>query len=201
MIILLIRHGESEADILNVHEGRANFHLTEKGNKQALAMSQFIKANYNITKLYSSPLNRAKETAKYLSDTFNLDVIYDDNLMEFNNGLLAGLSREEALIKYPIIPNLPIDKSIYGMESKLEFRNRAKLVLNKLKNENDDNDIVAVVTHGGMINQLYYELLKLPVINQTFFATSDTGIHIWKINDKDTYIICSNYSYHTKNII
>lgn len=30
MQILLIRHGESEADILNVHEGRADFELTKK---------------------------------------------------------------------------------------------------------------------------------------------------------------------------
>ena len=30
MQILLIRHGESEADILNVHEGRADFELTER---------------------------------------------------------------------------------------------------------------------------------------------------------------------------
>ena len=34
MQILLIRHGESEADILNVHEGRADFELTEKGREQ-----------------------------------------------------------------------------------------------------------------------------------------------------------------------
>ena len=38
MRILVIRHGESEADILNVHEGRADFNLTEKGNRQASAM-------------------------------------------------------------------------------------------------------------------------------------------------------------------
>ncbi|WP_241973191.1 histidine phosphatase family protein, partial [Bacillus cereus] len=34
MQILLIRHGESEADILNVHEGRADFELTKKGRQQ-----------------------------------------------------------------------------------------------------------------------------------------------------------------------
>ena len=34
MQILLIRHGESEADILNVHEGRADFELTEKGESR-----------------------------------------------------------------------------------------------------------------------------------------------------------------------
>ena len=32
MRILVVRHGESEADILNVHEGRADFDLTEKGH-------------------------------------------------------------------------------------------------------------------------------------------------------------------------
>ena len=32
MILLLIRHGESEADILNVHEGRADFELTPRGH-------------------------------------------------------------------------------------------------------------------------------------------------------------------------
>lgn len=35
MKLLIVRHGESEADILQVHEGRADFELTEKGHKQA----------------------------------------------------------------------------------------------------------------------------------------------------------------------
>ena len=34
MQILLIRHGESEADILHVHEGRADFELTDKGDNK-----------------------------------------------------------------------------------------------------------------------------------------------------------------------
>ncbi len=43
MQILLIRHGESEADILNVHEGRADFELTERGRKQVGSLSQKVK--------------------------------------------------------------------------------------------------------------------------------------------------------------
>jgi 2,3-bisphosphoglycerate-dependent phosphoglycerate mutase len=42
MEILLIRHGESEADILNVHEGRADFPSTELGQKQAMAMANRV---------------------------------------------------------------------------------------------------------------------------------------------------------------
>ena len=43
MKILLIRHGESEADILNVHEGRADFELTERGYQQAQKMAEYVK--------------------------------------------------------------------------------------------------------------------------------------------------------------
>ncbi|CAI8839471.1 hypothetical protein EMIT07CA2_20050 [Brevibacillus sp. IT-7CA2] len=39
MQILLIRHGQSEADILNVHEGKADFPLTEEGCEQARRMA------------------------------------------------------------------------------------------------------------------------------------------------------------------
>ncbi len=46
MQILLIRHGESEADILNVHEGRADFELTEKGRQQAQRLVQKVKADF-----------------------------------------------------------------------------------------------------------------------------------------------------------
>ena len=35
MKLLIIRHGESEGDILDVHEGRADFELTERGHSQA----------------------------------------------------------------------------------------------------------------------------------------------------------------------
>ena len=42
MRLLIIRHGESEADLLDVHEGRADFPLTERGHKQAKAMAEYI---------------------------------------------------------------------------------------------------------------------------------------------------------------
>ena len=49
MILLLIRHGESEADILHVHEGRAGFPLTARGHRQALSMAKAVSARYSVT--------------------------------------------------------------------------------------------------------------------------------------------------------
>lgn len=68
MTLLVIRHGESEADLLNVHEGRADFELTERGHAQAEAMAQFVSENYSVSKIYCSTLKRAYQTAIHLSD-------------------------------------------------------------------------------------------------------------------------------------
>ena len=77
MDLLIIRHGQSEADILKVIEGRANFNLTELGHKQAATMAEWINKNYSINKIYSSPLNRAKQTAEYISKITGIKVTFD----------------------------------------------------------------------------------------------------------------------------
>ncbi|NLC95785.1 MAG: histidine phosphatase family protein [Bacilli bacterium] len=194
MNILVIRHGQSEADILQVHEGRVDYPLTEKGHKQAQIMADFIKSNFKVNKIYSSTLTRAKQTAQYLADIFNLDIIYEEDLQEFNNGLLAGLTYEEAKIKYPKVDNLPIDKSVYGMESLLEFRNRAERVLNKILEETKDDETIVIISHGKMINQLYHVFLNLPVNQDIFFSTGDTGIHLWLKEKERRYVVFANYN-------
>lgn len=194
MNILVIRHGQSEADILQVHEGRVDYPLTEKGHKQAQIMADFIKNNFKVNKIYSSTLTRAKQTAQYLADIFNLDIIYEEDLQEFNNGLLAGLTYEEAKIKYPKVDNLPIDKSVYGMESLLEFRNRAERVLNKILEETKDDETIVIISHGKMINQLYHVFLNLPVNQDIFFSTGDTGIHLWLKEKERRYVVFANYN-------
>lgn len=156
MRLLIIRHGESEADILNVHEGRADFELTERGRKQAQAMAEFVKENYKVDKIYCSTLKRAYGTAEHLSWETGIELIPDDRLREFNNGLLAGLPFEEAT--------------------------------------------VAIVTHGGMILQLYRSFLRLPVDSNVVVATGDTGIHEWYLGEKENYILRANMTEHTKGI-
>ena len=96
MKLLLIRHGESEADLLDVHEGRADFSLTDRGRRQAQAMAAAVAERETVTKIYASTLTRAKETASFLSAATGIAVNFDEDLMEFNNGLLAGMSRKEA---------------------------------------------------------------------------------------------------------
>lgn len=197
MVLLIIRHGESEADLLDVHEGRADFELTAAGHRQAEKMSRWVKERYSVDKIYCSPLKRARQTAAYLAEQFELPLQIDDKLMEFNNGLIAGLSRQAAQEAYPYVENLPVHKAVYEQESKLEFRFRADYMLSKLLFENDPEETVAVISHGGMINQLYQSFIHAPLGCNVFCATGDTGIHAWRIDGDKRIILFSNSCQHT----
>lgn len=195
MKLLIIRHGESEADIFDVHEGRADFALTERGHCQAEAMSEYVCQNYQLAKIYHSTLRRAKQTAEHLALKTEVPLIPDENLMEFNNGLIAGLKHDVADEKYPKI-KVPLHLSVYEQESMLTFRYRAEYMLSKLISENDDEDTIAVVTHGGMINQLYCAFFKLPVETEFGFYTGDAGIHEWLISENARILVKANFMPH-----
>lgn len=200
MRILVIRHGESEADLLDVHEGRADFALTERGHRQAQAMARYVKENYDLSAIYCSPLKRAYQTAAHLSEAAGIPLTPDEKLMEFNNGLIAGLERRIAREKYPLIENLPLHASVYEQESKLDFRFRAEYMLSKVLSETGPDGTVAIVTHGGMVNQLYRAFLRLPVDSDICFAAGDTGIHEWMITNDRRIIVKSNMTAHTTGI-
>lgn len=200
MKLLLIRHGESEADILDVHEGRADFPLTERGHRQAQAMAAYVSANFELAKIYCSTLTRAKQTAAYLSQASGIELTPDDMLMEFNNGLVAGLDRETAERKYPCVKDLPIHAALYEQESVLEFRFRADYMLSKIVSENEADSTVAVVTHGGMITQIIRSILRLPPDCENYFWTGDTGIHIWHLNGNNHACERSNFLGHVQGI-
>lgn len=199
MRLLIIRHGESEADILNVHEGRADFELTERGHLQAEAMSEYVRQNYHVSKIYHSTLKRAAQTAGHLAVKTSAPLIPEERLMEFNNGLIAGLKYSAAEEKYPRV-SVPKHLSVYEQESLLEFRYRAEYMLSKLISENEGEVTIAAVTHGGMINQLYRAFFGLSAEADFAFRTGDAGIHEWIVNGNSRILVKANFVPHNINI-
>ncbi|OCA90558.1 phosphoglycerate mutase [Bacillus sp. FJAT-27225] len=178
MELLLIRHGQSEADLLGVHEGRADFPLTELGLEQAAKLADYVSSNLKPDIIVASPLKRALQTAAILQEAIGCKLHVDETLMEWNNGVLAGLPYEVAATRYPLPkegrpPYVPIE----GGESDLEFRFRAEAFLQKVIHEHADAERVAIVSHGGMISNLIQAYLKLPAVNEFIFPTGDTGFH------------------------
>lgn len=143
MQLLIIRHGQSEADLLNVHEGRADFALTPHGHRQAEQMAAWLSAHFAVSAIYCSPLTRARETAEHIAAHTGAPVTPEPLLMEFDNGLLAGVDYETAAVKYPPVPDLPAHACAYGQESALAFRARAEQALSRLLAETPPDQTVA----------------------------------------------------------
>lgn len=120
--------------------------------------------------------------------------------MEFNNGLLAGLSREEANEKYPEPEVRYPHTALYGMESMINFRSRAEAILSKIIAENNPYSTIAIVAHGGIINMLLRSFLELPLNSSIFFSTGDTGVHLLQINNFHRRLVYSNNTEHIKHI-
>ena len=199
MDLLVIRHGQSEADILGVIEGRADFSLTDLGHNQAATMAKWLGDHYSISKIYSSPLKRAKQTAEHISKIYGIEIQYDDDLMEWNNGLIAGLSPKEADERYPEPKKHPHTR-VYEQESIIDFRSRAETALSKIINESNSDATIAIVTHGGVINMLFRSFIESPINSEISIFTGDTGIHHWRIRENNKSIIFSGKEDHLNSL-
>lgn len=197
MEILLIRHGESEADILNVHEGRADFPLTEKGIEQATKMASFVSKHFPPDLILSSPLRRAKRTAETLQEKIGCELIEAPELAEYNNGVLAGMDRKEAAIKYPLPKGgRPIHIPIQDGESELEFRYRVEKMYHQIFHDYKGKERIAIVSHGGFISNFICAFLKLPIGAKVSFPTGDTGIHLLEVKGDERIVKFMNRLEH-----
>ena len=99
--LLLIRHGESEANRCAYFAGQLDAELMEKGVMQAEKSAEFVKENYKVNAIYSSDLQRAYRTAECFSDVLGLDIIKETGLREINGGDFQGKKHAELPVLYP----------------------------------------------------------------------------------------------------
>lgn len=99
--LLLVRHGESEANREGYFAGQIDAELMEKGEEQAYKSAEFVKEKYKVSAVYSSDLKRAYRTAECFAETLGLDIIKEEGLREINGGDFQGKQHSELPELYP----------------------------------------------------------------------------------------------------
>ena len=199
--ILLVRHGQTRADLEDRHEGWADYELTRLGEQQAALAAGWIADNFMPDTLYASPLRRTTETAGVIAKQCGLTAIYDDTLKEWNNGVLAGMLRSEALIQYPRpVGGRKLHERIPGGESAIDFRMRAEEFWSRLVGSAQDQQRICVVAHGGSITMLARCFLNLPVDESFWLACGDTGMHLWEYDPPRRVFKFSNFLGHLSGL-
>lgn len=156
MKIILIRHGQTKWNKEEVFRGKADIPLDETGIAQAEATGASL-AHINIAAVYSSPLARAKETARIIARPHGLGVQVVDGLSDIDCGAWEGLPVEEARSRYPEVfeawQEAPHTVTFPDGESLDDVAGRAAAALEGISASHAEGETVAVVSHR-VVNKL-----------------------------------------------
>ena len=194
MKLYLIRHGKDDE---RYRGGWSDLGLIEEGEKQASQLAYFLKENqqeYPISKIISSDLKRAVQTAKAIQKQLNVPMILSENWREINNGDLAGMLNSVASEKYPglFFNTLRMDECYPNGESPINFFNRIKDTFYELLKK-QTNDKVAIVTHSGVINIIYHIVKNVEWSNKNkSFPVKNVSLNVLEYENRKAAFIEEN---------
>jgi len=154
--MFVVRHAEHLTPTLG--------HLSRKGSLQASAVAATLKRKRSLAAVYTSP--KSVETAQTIAVELNLPVTIDKRLLPFDSGRLHGLSREQVLAKMPdvyekrFVQRLP-DYKVPDGESLNDRLERVRCFLRDIVSHHEGEQVV-IVTHGGIIDDLFRNAHSLP---------------------------------------
>ena len=164
MQILLIRHGENEYTRTGKLAGQLpGVHLNETGHKQAQALAARL-SQAPLKAIYSSPLDRAMETARPLADALKLEVRLCEGVREIDCGAWSGRSLKQlARTKLWVdVQQRPSRMQFPGGETFLAAQTRAVQAVEQLARAHP-KDLVAAFTHADVIKLVVAHYLGQPL--------------------------------------
>jgi phosphoserine phosphatase len=174
--LILVRHGQTEWNRVERFRGRIDVPLNEAGIWQAQRAARAIRARYQVTQVYTSPLSRAASTAEAIARAAGLPVQVLPEINDFSYGEWEGKSPEEVAGTDPEVYRIwqtqPHLVSIPGGESLAGLRKRAAAVAEKIAADHPAESVV-VVSHRIVCKVLACYLLGLE------------NSHLWRV-DLDT---------------
>jgi broad specificity phosphatase PhoE len=170
MKIYFARHGESQANLLRIISNRdLPYGLTARGREQAERLAERFQ-EHSITRIYTSPLLRAIQTATMLADHLGVEWETADGLREFDCGVAEGRADEGAWQLWQAeyeawVFNHDYGYQIEGGESFQDVQRRFVPFVNGLiQSYAGTRDEVICISHGGIYS------VMLPCILQNVTA-------------------------------
>lgn len=200
--IYLVRHGESEWNILSKVQGQSNTNLTNAGREQAQKAAQRLMEE-EIDIIFSSDLNRAFDTARIIGKVLGLEVNTFEELREMRFGVWEGLTTQEIIDKYSnehvIWMTEPHKLNLPDAESLVALQERLLKIANILIKENKDKNII-IVSHGASIKALILGLLGIDISFYNKLTISNTSISIIEYRNYSPVLKVLNDTNHLREV-
>jgi probable phosphoglycerate mutase len=176
--ILLIRHALTPTAGKQLTGRTPGVFLTEEGKLQAQRLAKYL-TDIPISALYSSPLERAMETAEPIAETHQLDLIISEDFQEIDFGNWTNYTiealKDESQFKF--FNQYRSGTRIPGGELFLETQTRIVQGLEKIRIEWKDK-IVAVISHADTIRAAlaYYTGIAIDLIHRVDISPASVSI-------------------------
>lgn len=179
MLLYMLRHGQSHANVRHVVTGTPDDPLTELGKEQALSAKNFLET-ISFHSCYASPWKRAAQTAAIVYPQGNF--VIDARIGEANGGNVADMPLETFYQEYPDFygkfdPAAPFP----GGESHLELNARVIEWLKETASTHKPDDLVLAATHTGPISCMLQYALGVPMSEYPRFKLVNAGLTVLRI--------------------
>jgi probable phosphomutase (TIGR03848 family) len=150
-LLLLIRHGLTDATGVRLGGWKPGVHLTEEGRAQADELAERLRP-LRVAAVYASPLERCVETAGPLARAQAREIVVREDLGEVRYGAwtdrpLRQLARTRL---WRAVQTVPSGVRFPGGESLVEVQSRALRELERVARDHP-RDTVAAVSHADVI--------------------------------------------------
>ena len=206
--MILIRHGESNGNVMKKFSGFQDVELTEKGIWQAKRLAQRLK-NLKVDKVYCSDLKRAHHTAEIVFKNRGIDIISRPNLKEMNFGIWEGCTFEEVKSKFGYgdefnywMENIDVAACIPQGESLLKLNKRVMNELDgilKIHDTIEKDETIAIVCHGGTIRVILVNALNMKLENMWNIVQHSTALNIISYSGNSIFINLLNDTSHLED--
>ena len=150
LTLYLIRHGETAWNEEGRCQGVTDIPLTQKGYRQARAVANALERR-PICRVLTSPLQRARDTATLIAQAHAVSLECYDELKEWDQGRLEGLTGPELMQDYPGFFERwladPAGTAPPGGEPLRDVQQRAWPILDRLRQHDELTGPVVVVSH------------------------------------------------------
>ena len=193
--VVFVRHGQGRNNVERVLAGRTpGFELTAAGRSQAAAAGRFL-SEMGVAAVYSSPIERACQTARIISEACSLEALVDEDLTELDMGRFTGMKYDEIFERHGNVFTRfysgDAEISAMGVEPFARVRERVRRVVARAVRENPGRN-VALVTHMDPIKAMLSEVISPSPV--TLFETiiANASINAFKEEDGRFYLSAVN---------
>ena len=194
-MIIFLRHGQADNNTKKILAGRSpGINLTTVGIEQAEQAGKMLKS-LDSSAIYSSPIDRALQTAEIVGKHCDLKVKKDDRLLELDMGKFTMMPYNEIFTKHGNVflkfYQGSEEVSENGVETFSQVQSRITEMVDSVLNKHEDQNVV-LVTHMDPIKAMIGKVLDLKPEVLFELIIANASLNIFTLGDQKFYLTAIN---------